>query len=97
MSNTVDVAFCVEALQEALAHFGCPKIFNTDQGSQFTLADFTEVLSGVQVRISLDGRRRWMDHVFIERLWRSLRYECVYLHLFETGSEQWAGLTRWIR
>ena len=96
VSNTMDVAFCVEALQEALARFGRPEIFNTDQGSQFTSADFTDVLRGAQVRISMDGRGRWMDNVFIERLWRSLKYECVYLHAFETGSELRTGLTRWI-
>ncbi len=96
VSNTMDVAFCVEALQEALARFGRPEIFNIDQGSQFTSADFTDVLRGAQVRISMDGRGRWMDDVFIERLWRSLKYECVYLHAFETGSELRAGLTRWI-
>ena len=96
VSNTMDTTFCVEALQEALARFGRPKIFNTDQGSQFTSDDFTDVLRGAQVRISMDGRGRWMDNVFIERLWRSLKYECVYLHAFETGSELRAGLTRWI-
>ena len=96
VSNTMDVAFCVEALQEALARFGRPEIFNTDQGSQFTSADFTDVLREAQVRISMDGRGRWMDNLFIERLWRSLKYECVYLHAFETGSELRAGLSRWI-
>lgn len=94
--NTMDVEFCVDALQKALAWFGRPEIFNTDQGSQFTSADFTDVLKGAQVRISMDGRGRWMDNVFIERLWHSLKYECVYLHAFETGSELRAGLTRWI-
>ncbi len=96
VSNTMDMAFCVEALQEALTRFGRPEIFNTDQGSQFTSAEFTDVLREAQVRISMDGRGRWMDNVFIERLWRSLKYECVYLHAFETGSELRAGLTRWI-
>jgi putative transposase len=96
VSNTMDVAFCVEALQEALTRFGRPEIFNTDQGSQFTSAEFTDVLRGAQVRISMDGRGRWMDNVFVERLWRSLKYECVYLHAFDTGSELRAGLTRWI-
>ena len=90
----MDVAYCVEALQEAMARFGRPEIFNTDQGSRFTSADFTDVLRGAQVRISMDGRGRWMDNVFIERLWRSLKHECVYLHGFETGSELRAGLTR---
>jgi putative transposase len=96
VSNTMDVAFCIEALQEALARFGRPEIFNTDQGSQFTSTEFTDVLRTADVRISMDGRGRWMDNVFIERLWRSLKYECVYLHAFETGSELRAGLTRWI-
>ena len=73
-----------------------PEIFNTDQGSQFTSPRFTDVLKDAGVRISMDGRGRWMDNVFIERLWRSLKYECVYLHAFETGSELRAGLTRWI-
>jgi putative transposase len=96
LSNTMDAAFCVEALQEALARFGRPGIFNTDQGSQFTSADFTDVLRDAGVRISMDGRGRWMDNVFIERLWRSLKYECVYLSAFETGSELRTGLGRWI-
>ena len=96
VSNTMDVAFCVEALQEALARFGGPEIFNTDQGSQFTSAEFTNVLRAANVRISMDGRGRWMDNVFIERLWRSLKYECIYLHAFETGSELRAGLSRWV-
>jgi putative transposase len=96
VSNTMDVEFCIEALEEALARFGRPGIFNSDQGSQFTSPRFTGVLRTAQVRISMDGRGRWMDNVFIERLWRSLKYECVYLHAFETGSELRAGLTAWI-
>ncbi len=96
VSNTMDVAFCVEALQEALAGFGRPEIFNSDQGSQFTSSEFTAVLRAADVRISMDGRGRWMDNVFIERLWRSLKYECIYLHAFETGSELRAGLSQWI-
>ncbi len=92
----MDVEFCVKALQEALARFGCPEIFNSDQGSQFTSSEFTGVLKAAGVRISMDGRGRWMDNVFIERLWRSLKYECIYLHAFETGSELRAGLSRWI-
>lgn len=96
LSNTMDAGFCVAALEEALARFGRPEIFNTDQGSQFTSFAFTSVLRGAEVRISMDGRGRWMDNVFIERLWRSLKYECVYLHAFETGSELRAGLGRWI-
>ena len=84
LSNTMDTGFCVAALEEALARFGRPEIFNTDQGSQFTSFAFTSVLRDAEVRISMDGRGRWMDNVFIERLWRSLKYECVYLHAFET-------------
>jgi putative transposase len=96
ISNTMDVAFCVDALEEAMACFGKPDIFNTDQGSQFTSSGFTAVLSAAGVRISMDGRGRWMDNVFIERLWRSLKYECVYLYAFETGSELRARLAKWI-
>ncbi|MCI0754814.1 IS3 family transposase [Teichococcus vastitatis] len=96
VSNTMDVEFCLDALEEALAHHGRPEIFNTDQGSQFTSPRFTGVLQRAGVRVSMDGRGRWMDNVFIERLWRSLKYECVYLHAFETGSEMRAGLTKWI-
>jgi putative transposase len=96
VSNTMDVEFCVEALEEALARFGKPEIFNSDQGSQFTSPRFTGVLQKAGIRISMDGRGRWMDNVFIERLWRSLKYECVYLHAFEIGSELRAGLSRWI-
>ena len=73
----VDVAFCMEALQEALAQFDRPEILTSDQGSQFTSPRFTSVLQQAGVRISMDGRGRWMDDVFIERLWRSLKYECV--------------------
>ena len=96
VSNTMDVEFCLEALEEALARFGRPEIFNTDQGGQFTSPRFTGVLQAAGIRISMDGRGRWMDNVFIERLWRSLKYECVYLHAFETGSEPRTGLTNWI-
>ncbi len=96
VSNTMDVEFCVEALEEALARLGYPEIFNSDQGSQFTSLAFTGVLQQAGVRISMDGRGRWMDNAFIERLWRSLKYECIYLHAFETGSELRAGLSRWI-
>jgi putative transposase len=95
LSNTMDAEFCIEALEDALARFGKPDIFNTDQGSQFTSTGFTDALRDAEVRISMDGRGRWMDNVFIERLWRSLKYECVYLNAFETGSELRAGLTGW--
>ncbi len=96
VSNTLEAEFCIAALEEAMAHHGRPDIFNTDQGSQFTSPRFVEVLTEAGVRVSMDGRGRWMDNVFIERLWRSLKYECVYLHAFETASELRAGLTRWI-
>ena len=79
LSNTMDVDFCVEALEAALARHGKPEIFNSDQGSQFTSLAFTQVLKDAGVKISMDGRGRWMDNVMIERLWRSLKYECVYL------------------
>ena len=96
LSNTMDVSFCVEALEEALARYGKPAIFNSDQGSQFTSLEFTQVLKDAGVRISMDGKGRWMDNVFIERLWRSLKYECVYLQAFETGSQVRAGIGQWI-
>jgi len=85
LSNTMHADFCVEALEEALERFGKPEIFNTDQGSQFTTADFTGVLQAHQVRISMDGRGRWLDYMFIERLSRSLKYEAVYLHEIADG------------
>lgn len=87
VSNTLDASFCVEALEEALARYGAPEIFNTDQGSQFTSEGFTGLLTSHGVRISMDGRGRWMDNVFIERLWRSVKYEEVYLKAYETIPE----------
>jgi putative transposase len=85
LSNTMDAGFCVEALHEALARYGRPEIFNTDQGSQFTSSEFTGVLKDAGVAISMDGRGRCMDNIFIERLWRSLKYEAVYLHELSDG------------
>ncbi len=85
LSNTMDARFCVEALEEALSRYGKPEIFNTDQGSQFTSTDFTNVLKDAGVAISMDGRGRYMDNLFIERLWRSLKYEAVYLHDLTDG------------
>jgi putative transposase len=96
LSNTMDVAFCVSALEEALARFGTPEIFNTDQGSQFTSAAFTGTLAAAGVRISMDGRGRWMDNVFIERLWRSLKHEDVYLKGYADGREAKAGIAAWL-
>ena len=96
LSNTMDVSFCVSALEEALARFGRPEIFNTDQGSQFTSAAFTGRLMAADVKISMDGRGRWMDNVFIERLWRSLKYEDVYLKGYADGREAKAGIASWM-
>ena len=92
LSNTMDASFCVAALEDALARYGKPEIFNTDQGSQFTGAAFTGVLIDAGVRISMDGRGRWMDNVFIERLWRSLKHEDVYLRGYADGREAKAGI-----
>ena len=85
ISMTTD--FCVEALEEAIARYGTPEIFNTDQGSQFTSADFTQVLTDNGIKISMDGKGRWVDNVFVERLWRSVKYEHVYLHAYENVTE----------
>ena len=84
MSNTMDVHFCLDALDEALRRFDKPEIFNTDQGSQFTSEAFTGRLKQERIKISMDGKRRWIDNVFVERLWRSLKYEEVYLKAYET-------------
>ncbi len=96
LSNSLDADFCVTALEEALENYGTPKIFNTDQGSQFTSYPFTQVLKDAQIKISMDGKGRWMDNIMIERLWRSLKYECVYLNAFEVGSEARQGIEKWI-
>ncbi|MEZ5896742.1 MAG: integrase core domain-containing protein [Parvularculaceae bacterium] len=85
VSNTMHAEFCVEALKDALARFGKPAIFNTDQGSQFTSADWTLILSDAKVKISMDGRGRFLDNIFIERLWRSLKQEAIYLTEIEDG------------
>jgi putative transposase len=87
LSNTLDASFCIEALGEALERFGAPEIFNTDQGSQFTSEGFTGLLGAHGVAISMDGRGRWMDNVMIERLWKSVKYEEVYLKAYETIPE----------
>ena len=84
--------FCVEALEEALAKYGKPEIFNTDQGSQFT----SGALIDADIKISMDGKGVWRDTRMIERLWRSLKYECVYLNAFERGSEMRAGIGKWL-
>ena len=97
LSNTLDAAFCVAALREALYAYGTPEIFNTDQGCQFTSDEFTGVLKEAGVQISMDGRGRWMDNVFIERLWRSLKYEEVYLTAYETVRQARHGIGQWMR
>ncbi len=96
LSNTMDARFCVEALNEALSRYGKPEIFNTDQGSQFTSADFTNVLKDAGIAISMDGRGRCMDNIFIERLWRSLKYEAVYLHELTDGFKAERVIGDWI-
>lgn len=96
LSNTMDTDVCIEALDEAMAKFGRPEIFNTDQGSQFTSPHFTGRLIDAGVKVSMDGRGRWMDNVLIERLWRRVEYECVSLHAYETGSEARAGIGKWV-
>ena len=95
VSPTLTSDFCVAALEEALARFGTPEIFNTDQGGQFTSTDFLSVLRAHQIQISMDGRGCWRDNVFVERLWRSVKYEEVYLRAYETMSDVRAGLTRY--
>ena len=97
LSNTLDAEPCVEALEEALAVYGAPEIFNTDQGCQFTSEDFTDVLKGAGVTISMDGKGRWMDNVFIERLWRSLKYEEVYLRAYDSVAEARERIGRYFR
>jgi putative transposase len=87
LSNTMTTDFCVEALEEALARFGPPEIFNTDQGAQFTDTDFTDKLKEHGIAISMDGKGRWIDNVFVERLWRSVKYEEVYLRGYESLTE----------
>ncbi|WP_236544622.1 MULTISPECIES: IS3 family transposase [Roseovarius] len=96
LSNSMDADFCVEALKEALAKHGDPDIFNSDQGSQFTSGAWIDVLTEAKIKISMDGKGAWRDNRMIERLWRSLKYECVYLNAFETGSEMRAGIGQWL-
>jgi len=96
LSNTLEVGFCVEALAEAL-EFGTPEIFNSDQGSQFTSDDFTQVLLARSIQISMDGRGRCLDNIFIERLWRSLKYEEVYLKAYDNGRQAREGIGTYLR
>ena len=96
VSISLEAAFCVEALEEALARYGQPEVFNTDQGSQFTSHDFTSVLLKAGIAISMDGRGSWRDNVFVERLWRSIKYEEVYLRAYDTVSEARASIGRYL-
>jgi putative transposase len=96
ISNTLEADFCVAALNEAIHKFGPPEIMNTDQGSQFTSFAWTDRLRRSTIRISMDGKGRFLDNIFVERLWRSMKYECVYLHAWETGSEARAGIGNWM-
>ncbi len=93
VSNTLETEACVEALEEALLRYGAPEIFNTDQGAQYTSEAFTAILKNRGVQISMDGKGRWVDNVFVERLWRSVKYEDVYLRAYETPAALRAGLT----
>jgi putative transposase len=95
ISNTLDSDFCVSALQEAIASYGCPEIFNTDQGSQFTSMAFTNVLKSHDIKISMDGRGRCIDNIMIERLWWTVKYHYLHLHSFENGTELRKGLRSW--
>lgn len=96
LSNTLTADFCVAALEEALAHFAPPAIFNTDQGSQFTSTAFTAVLHDTGIRISMDGKGRWLDNVFIERLWRTLKYEEIYLSAYDSVADASTGIGRYL-
>jgi putative transposase len=97
LSNTLDADFCVEALEEAINRFGAPEIFNTDQGAQFTSNDFTDVLKHHDIQISMDGRGRVQDNIFVERLWWTVKYHYLYLHAFDNGRQLRHGLEEWFR
>ncbi|WP_179253532.1 IS3 family transposase [Brucella pseudogrignonensis] len=96
LSITMEADFCIEAVEEARVRYGKPEIFNTDQGSQFTSIDFTNVLKKAEIAISMDGKGAWRDNVFVERLWRSIKYEEVYIHAYKTVSEARAGIGRYL-
>ena len=96
LSITMEASFCIEAVEEALARYGKPDIFNTDQGSQFTCVDFVDVLSSNGIAISMDGRGSWRDNVFVERLWRTIKYEEVYLRAYESVSDARTSIARYL-
>jgi putative transposase len=97
LSNTMDTGFCVEALEEVIARYGTPDIFNTDKGSQFTSDKFTGTLNAYGIKISMDGKDRWVDNVFVERLWRSVKYEDVYLKAYETPRQAESEMGKYFR
>ena len=97
LSNTLTTDFCLEAVEDALGRYGTPEIFNTDQGSQFTSSDFVELLKTHGIQQSMDGKGRWVDHVFVERLWKSVKYEEVYLHAYDSVTQAGQGLERYFR
>jgi len=97
VSITLEADFCIEAVEEALARHGTPEIFNTDQGSQFTSTEFIKVLAAREIKISMDGKGAWRDNVFVERLWRTIKYEEVYLRAYASVSEARAGIGRYLR
>src|SRR6516162_11664435 len=96
LSNTMEASFCIDAVEEALAKYCCPQIFNTDQGSQFTSAEFTSVLINNGISISMDGKAAWRDNVFVERFWRTIKYEEVYLHAYESIGEARQSIGRYL-
>jgi len=96
LSNTMEASFCIDAVEEALAKYGCPQIFNTDQGSQFTSAEFTGLLISNGIEISMDGKGAWRDNVFVERFWRTIKYEEVYLHAYDSVAEARQSIGRYL-
>jgi putative transposase len=96
LSNTLEASFCIDAVEKALAKYGCPQIFNTDQGSQFTSADFTSVPSRNAIAISMDGKGAWRDNVFVERFWRTVKYEEVYLRAYDSVGEARQSIGRYL-
>lgn len=97
LSNSMTADFCIEAVEEAIQRHGAPGIFNTDQGSQFTSREFVGLIQGNGIQVSMDGKGRWVDNVFVERLWKSVKYEEVYLHAYDSVSEAWQGLQRYFK
>jgi putative transposase len=97
LSNTLTTDFCLEAVEESLQRYGTPEIFNTDQGSQFTSQEFVDLIQGHGIQVSMDGKGRWVDNVFVERLWKSVKYEEVYLHAYDSVSQARQGLQSYFK